>query len=348
MLTRVCTKCNEVKLLDEFYTRESRCKHCVRLIAKENKRRNNPELVEKEKLLAQGKRRCKKCSQIKELTTENFPQTKTSKGEKIFRHKCKVCYGKERNTWRREKRSDPEYRRTELDKEKARRAKIIAARDKDKIAARKREQVTGLRICNTCGEKKPFSEYQKNGIGSKGQQLYDRKCTKCTNVRIQKWRIDNYEERFNYRKSYRQENYEKIKSRSKKYYNSEEGKKKRLEYHEKNKPIRNKKLVEKRKNDPVEALAHNLRSRTAHAFSDKGYTKRSKTYTYLGISFEELKEYIENKFKEGMSWENREEWHIDHIIPLAAANNKNELIAFCYHKNLEIHYLNVILELYYL
>jgi hypothetical protein len=36
-----------------------------------------------------------------------------------------------------------------------------------------------------------------------------------------------------------------------------------------------------------------------------------------------------------MSWDNRDDWHIDHIIPLAAAENKSELIALCYYKNLE-------------
>lgn len=35
-----------------------------------------------------------------------------------------------------------------------------------------------------------------------------------------------------------------------------------------------------------------------------------------------------------MSWDNREDWHIDHIIPLASANSEEELIALCYYLNL--------------
>lgn len=292
-------------------------------------------LVEREKLEKLGKRKCKKCNKIKELTLENFSKVKSSSGLKLFRGTCKSCLNKQKNDSRRKLRSNPEYRRAELDKEIERRAKIIAVRDKDKIAARKREEETGLRVCRNCKEEKPFSEYQKNGIGINGQQLYDRKCTKCSSARIQKWREDNYQERFAYRRKYREDNVERLKAKSKKYYYSEQGKKIRAEYNEKNKPIRNKKLVEKRKNDPIAALAHNLRSRTAHAFRDRGYTKRSKTYIYLGLTFEDLKKYIENKFEEGMSWDNRDDWHIDHIIPLAAANNESELIALCYHKNLE-------------
>ena len=278
---------------------------------------------------------CKHCQKEKDLTIDNFSQVKSSTGLKVFRGTCRVCLNEQQNKSRRKLRSDPKYRRAELDREKKWRAKIIAVRDKDKIAARKREQETGLRVCKKCKEEKPFSEFQKNGIGAKGQQLYHRVCTKCSSARIQKWRKDNYEERFTYRKRYREENVEKLKAKKKRYYNSEEGQKTRKEYYEKNKPIRNKKVVTKRKNDPVAALAHNLRSRTAKAFSERGYTKRSKTYTYLGISFEDLKKYIENKFEENMSWDNRDDWHIDHIIPLAAAENVSELIALCYHKNLE-------------
>lgn len=278
---------------------------------------------------------CKKCGIEKELSKKFFPTVKSSTGLHVFRGACKVCSNAQKNESRRVLRSNLEYRRAELDKAKQRRAKIIAVRDKYKIAAKKREEETGLRVCKTCKEEKPFSEYQKNGIGAKGQQLYDGKCTKCTNARIQKWREDNFEERFTYRKKYREENTERLKEKNKRYYNSEEGKKVRQKNYERNKPIRNKKLVEKRKNDPVFALAHNLRSATAHAFRNKGYTKRSKTYVYLGITYENLKDYIENKFIDGMSWDNRDDWHIDHIIPLASANSEAELTALCYYQNLQ-------------
>ena len=37
----------------------------------------------------------------------------------------------------------------------------------------------------------------------------------------------------------------------------------------------------------------------------------------LGCSFDELKDWLERQFREGMSWENygRKGWHIDHIVP---------------------------------
>jgi len=42
--------------------------------------------------------------------------------------------------------------------------------------------------------------------------------------------------------------------------------------------------------------------------------------TLTGYTVEELKKHIEKKFLPGMSWENRNLWHIDHKIPISAFN----------------------------
>jgi len=38
----------------------------------------------------------------------------------------------------------------------------------------------------------------------------------------------------------------------------------------------------------------------------------------LGISYQGLKECLEEQFTEGMTWENRSDWHVDHIVPCTA------------------------------
>jgi hypothetical protein len=87
--------------------------------------------------------------------------------------------------------------------------------------------------------------------------------------------------------------------------------------------------------DPLYALSSRLRGAIRKAISGGGYRKRSRTKDILGCSWEELKTHIENQFTEGMSWENRSEWHIDHIIPLASATTEEELIKLNHHTNLQ-------------
>lgn len=48
-----------------------------------------------------------------------------------------------------------------------------------------------------------------------------------------------------------------------------------------------------------------------------GNKKVTKTYDALGYTEKDLLTHISSKFKEGMSWENRESFHIDHIIPVS-------------------------------
>jgi len=47
----------------------------------------------------------------------------------------------------------------------------------------------------------------------------------------------------------------------------------------------------------------------------KNNYKGSSSVKDLGCSLEYFKKYIEDKFTEGISWNNYEKWHLDHIIP---------------------------------
>jgi hypothetical protein len=49
-----------------------------------------------------------------------------------------------------------------------------------------------------------------------------------------------------------------------------------------------------------------------------GRKKATKTYEALGYTEKELIAHIEPKFKPGMSWADRESFHIDHIKPVSA------------------------------
>jgi hypothetical protein len=53
---------------------------------------------------------------------------------------------------------------------------------------------------------------------------------------------------------------------------------------------------------------------------------RLKTEEILGCDLNYFKEYIESQFTEGMTWLNHGQWHLDHIIPMDAAETVDEVI----------------------
>jgi len=102
-----------------------------------------------------------------------------------------------------------------------------------------------------------------------------------------------------YRKKYRQVNKEMIKIREKKY------------------------RQHRLKTDRIYKIRKLLRDRINCALG-KNY-KKTKSLELIGCTVQELKQYLENKFKQGMSWSNHgiNSWHIDHIKPLAVFNLEN-------------------------
>lgn len=67
-----------------------------------------------------------------------------------------------------------------------------------------------------------------------------------------------------------------------------------------------------------------------------GKNKLKKTLEYVGCTTEQLKEHIEKQFKEGMTWENKGDWHIDHIIPITYDNpTLDEVIKRLHYTNLQ-------------
>lgn len=98
---------------------------------------------------------------------------------------------------------------------------------------------------------------------------------------------------------------------------------------------RSRKMRGAKKSDPMFILKNRLRARLHAAFREQGYTKKTKTHKMLGCSFRTLKKHIEHRFRKGMTWENQDLWHVDHILPLAAATNEKELRVLCKYTNLQ-------------
>ena len=71
----------------------------------------------------------------------------------------------------------------------------------------------------------------------------------------------------------------------------------------------------------------------------KGNFKSGSAVKDLGCSIDELKTYLESKFKPGMYWDNwsYDGWHIDHIKPLASFDltDRKQLLEACHYTNLQ-------------
>jgi len=93
---------------------------------------------------------------------------------------------------------------------------------------------------------------------------------------------------------------------------------------------RNKKRKEKRKTDFNFTMRERLSSRLRAALNGK--SKSISTINLLGCSIEDLKIYLEKRFKKGMSWKNKHLIHIDHIRPCASFDLTDpEQQKICFH-----------------
>jgi hypothetical protein len=81
-------------------------------------------------------------------------------------------------------------------------------------------------------------------------------------------------------------------------------------------------------------LKDSVRRRINEMLKNIGEVKSKKTEEILGCSFSFFKAYIESRFQCGMSWDNRNLWHIDHIVPLSSAKTATEILKLNQYSNL--------------
>lgn len=93
---------------------------------------------------------------------------------------------------------------------------------------------------------------------------------------------------------------------------------KKKAYNHKYKSRRNERKRLRRCEDPQYAIKLMLHSRLYMALRGRGHKKCLRTVELIGCSIADLKLHIERQFQEGMNWENRRQWAIDHIRPCAA------------------------------
>jgi len=217
-----------------------------------------------------------------------------------------------------------------------------------------------MKVCKKCNVEKELTEFTKD---SKSKDKLRNNCRECRKkdsliyyhenkqwlkIKSKEWEEKNKdvlkqkkkiyrENNKEYAKKYRLNNKDKAKEYAKEYYKNNKDRKKihdekyRLNNkHKKNEYSKKRKLI-----DPLYKLRCDTRNLIGCSIRRNGYTKKSRTFEILGCSFEEFKIHLENKFVEGMSWDNRSKWHIDHIIPVSSAKTEEEIIKLNYYTNLQ-------------
>lgn len=74
----------------------------------------------------------------------------------------------------------------------------------------------------------------------------------------------------------------------------------------------------KRRTDIQYALKDRLRATMNRALRRQWVEKSMRTMELIGCTVEEVKAHIASQFVNGMAWENKGTWHVDHIVPLSA------------------------------
>ena len=121
---------------------------------------------------------------------------------------------------------------------------------------------------------------------------------------------------------------ERIASAAKRYQENKEQilKAKRIRVRQPEFKIRNVAWKMKRYHeDPVYRAKDILRRQLWWFCKKRKGKKEGRTHELLGYSSKELCEHLETLFKDGMTWDNQGEWHIDHRIPQSHFTNIDQL-----------------------
>lgn len=183
-----------------------------------------------------------------------------------------------------------------------------------------------MKTCTKCKIEKELIDFGKHKLGKNG--LYP-SCKECN----KKYYQNNKEYFKEYNKNWSKENKEKVKLNYQKWYDN--NKEYHINYKNDNRDYINNYMneynKERRKNDEIFKYKLSIRAIISKAFK-YGNNKIDKT---IGCTIEEFKIHIKSKFKDGMTLDNYGEWHFDHIIPLATAQTKEQIIKLCHYTNLQ-------------
>lgn len=346
-----CNDCNELKTLENYFFNnvneyyDYRCKDCKK---KEYLKKRGPykKSILKTEVNENGQKVCTNCGVERDIS--EFLKVKG----KYHSHVCNKCL------YLRKKNKIALTEDQKLFNEGLKKCRVcneILPFEKFRVKNPKELRTT---TCSSCLIKRKtvnpkYIEYQRNWRKSESGKLSIKKSQQLKEQKVKEKRQQKKLERLKQKEIKKQElltirelkqkereiklqekNQKKLEwEKLQEYYKTDEWKEIKKQ---KERESSYKRWKRRWNNNELFAMKVRIRNLIRNTFRKSGHTKPEKrTEQILGCGYEELKSHLESKFVEGMSWDNRGEWHIDHIIPLSSASTKEQLIELSHYSNLQ-------------
>lgn len=203
-----------------------------------------------------------------------------------------------------------------------------------------------LKKCVNCQKDKDLSKYSKKNKLKDGTQRYHLICKDCVNEKDairrsteeykiykkeygKEYNISNKEQISKQKKEYHINNREEILEKKREYRKRPENRERANEYFKKYVKENREKYYKYRRKNPHIIAWRRLLYRTLYYLKKE---KEGNTFNELQYTPQELRQHLQNQFRDGMSWENYGKWEIDHIRPLTSFDESSlprEVNALC-------------------
>lgn len=176
-----------------------------------------------------------------------------------------------------------------------------------------------MKTCTKCAETKPISEFSKQAKGLFGVTS---QCKACEKARKAEYYLANKADIDERNAAYQAANPGAAKERASRHYQANKsGQAARVRAWRSANLDRARELGRKsaaRKRATVKGALEDRVRRRMNETLVSGAKRGRSTFVLLGYSVDDLRTHLERKFLPGMTWENRNLWHIDHVMPLAS------------------------------
>lgn len=200
-------------------------------------------------------------------------------------------------------------------------------------------QDSSTKVCGTCKLEKPLEEFSFRSLQT-GRRVSD--CKACVRLRSAEWYKKNKDKHDSAARTWEAKNRDRVNELKRarrqriRDLNPKPVKPKfdTMQWRRDNKDKLNAYRKKWLQQNPAAAIADRYRRRLNGVLAGLGVRKIRTSSEFLGCTWTEFVAHIERQFLPGMTWENRGEWHIDHIIPVAVAKDEADVLRLNHYTNL--------------